>query len=279
MVADHKLVSPITHADRARTIIDQDNIARTLHVWDTNFIGVIPSDQYTRPIDFTFAQVVFNGISLASTPTIGSYNITLTAGHGLIGGESISIYEIIGTDRRFWAGRVLSIVDNVATVDTPINYAFVPSTVALFKRSPEMNIDGSSTTEIFTIVNPSDISIDITRVNFHLRDATDMDDALFGGMSALTRGIVFRKKISENEYHNFWNIKTNGNFGLLGTKTYQDKAPSGEYGMQVRVTYAGMERHGVAIRLDPGQALEILIQDALQNLTFFRAVAQGHLTR
>ena len=51
MVEDNKIVSPVSLADRAVTVVDQDNTARAMYVWPSGFLGVVVSDQYTRPFD------------------------------------------------------------------------------------------------------------------------------------------------------------------------------------------------------------------------------------
>ena len=104
-------------------------------------------------------------------------------------------------------------------------------------------------------------------------------DALFGNLTALTRGVVLRKADGIN--HTIFNAKTNGDFALrMYDIAYTDRAvPSQSYGLRGRSTFAGQDKRGVVIRLDGdnSEELELLVQDDLSTLTSFRIVAQGHV--
>jgi len=104
-----------------------------------------------------------------------------------------------------------------------------------------------------------------------------MDDSKFGDIAGgLTNGVLLRQ--NNGEINNIWNVKTNGEFGLLAYDTaYTDKAPAGSEGFRFRNTYAGQSKHGVTLRLQPGETLEILIQDDLSGLEVFNVMAQGHI--
>jgi hypothetical protein len=104
-----------------------------------------------------------------------------------------------------------------------------------------------------------------------------MDDSKFGGRIALVNGIALRKNIPTAGNIHLWNCKTNGELGELSfDKSYDDKAPAGVYGFSSRLTYAGQSKHGVAIKLDPGEAVELLIQDDLTLLLTFTIMVEGH---
>jgi hypothetical protein len=103
-----------------------------------------------------------------------------------------------------------------------------------------------------------------------------MDDSLFGGITALTNGVVLRQ--NNGVMTNIWNVKSNGEFGLLCFDTFEtSKAPAGSFGFRFRNTYAGQAKHGVTLRLEPGDTLEVLIQDDLTDLEDFAMMAQGHV--
>lgn len=118
-----------------------------------------------------------------------------------------------------------------------------------------------------------------TPVNYPF-DNADMDDTKFGGITALTRGIVLRKKKSDNTYLNFFNVKDNGSLGDLSVKKeYASKAGSGLYGLTACICWAGQENHGVVNRLEMNESIELLIQDDLTGLASFKATVHGHLTQ
>ena len=104
-----------------------------------------------------------------------------------------------------------------------------------------------------------------------------MDSGKFGGIAAITKGIVIRRKNSV--YFNTINAKTNGELDLKGfVVKYDPKAPSGVYGMTATKTYNSQQGAGCAILVDgdKNEELQIIIQDNLTGLTSFRAIAIGH---
>ena len=75
-----------------------------------------------------------------------------------------------------------------------------------------------------------------------------------------------------------WNAKTNGELALICASDfyYTDKAPAGQNGARFRNTFSGQDKHGVTIRLAPGETLELVVQDDLTLLSVFNMMAQGH---
>ena len=235
-------------------------------------------DQHTRAIDTKINIIQDLTITLAVTPIVNQYDLTLTAGHGVATGEFLAFLEQNG-DPQIYFGEVLNVVTNVITMDTPVPYPFNPADTMVLKYTNNLNVDGSGTAVVSSIINVFDKALDITRFLFHITDNSAMDDALFGGRAALTRGIVLRVKLLDGNYINYFNIKTNGEFGELGYDiAYDLKAPSGFFGFRSRITYSGIGKHGVVIRLEPGEIIELLIQDDLTDLTAFIMMVQGHFT-
>ena len=145
-----------------------------------------------------------------------------------------------------------------------------------------MNVNGSSAVKTFGITNAYSTAVDITQIIFHITDATDMDDALFGGISALTRGIVLRKAYARGDhFETYFNIKSNGEFGEISgpeSKSYDSKAPAGVYGYTVKFNFGGQDEFGAVIRLEAGDKIQLLIQDDLTGLLTFNAMVEGHFT-
>ena len=100
---------------------------------------------------------------------------------------------------------------------------------------------------------------------------------LFGDLAKLINGIVLRR--NNGTVDNIFNIKTNGELNNLcyDVSFYRATNPSGVNGIGARMTFGGQSKHGVVIRLDPGESLQLLIRDDLSDLLTFRLVAQGHV--
>jgi hypothetical protein len=219
-------------------------------------------------------QAVGGPQTLASDAVIDSYAVTMTGGHTFIAGDDIVIVE----NDRFYQGSVLSVATNVLTLDTPIDYAFPSSTSLVFEVISNMNVDGSSTRQVFRIGTTGSVTknIHLRGLRLYITDGVAMDDGKFGGISALTRGVVIQIVKADGRRFNVVNAKTNEDFGLaFDHKGYTDKASGGEY--SVEFTWSAYAECGTIINITPGDAIEITIQDDLTTLTSFKALAFGQL--
>lgn len=241
--------------------------------------GAVPiniQDQHTQSLDLDFiqAQGVPTTITVEASPE--DTQITVSDTTGFIAGNIVGLFTSTG---QFYFGTQLGApVGSVINLDTPIDKTF-PIGSACITATSNMNVNGSATRQIFQIgpvgVGTS-ISVDITRIMGYLQDDVVMDDSDFGGLSALTNGIILR--LNNGVINNLWNAKTNGRLSLIGFDfNYTEKAPAGSYGARFRITYAGQDKHGVTLRLAPGDTLELIIQDDLTGLEAFNMMAQGHI--
>lgn len=244
--------------------------------------GGIPvniQDQTTRPFDIKINQILNTNLSIADTPIVDQYDINLTNTSSLNIGDKIAFLEQNGFP-QLMNGQILGINGNTITMDRPVPFNFTPSATVVFTFNNQINVDGSTTTQVFGITNFFDESVDITRFIFHCKDTTVMDDGKFCGGTTLTRGVVLRKKLNNGNYINYWKIRNNGGWGELAyDKSYDDKAPAGLYGFTTRLTYGGQSKHGVVIRLDPGESIEFLIQDDLTGLESGILMVEGHFVQ
>lgn len=244
--------------------------------------GAIPvnvQDQTTRPFDTRVNQIISTAYELTITPTINTYDLTLNTTIGLVVGDDIAFLEQNGMPQILF-GEILAININTITLDTLVTWNFTPSKTVVFEFNNDLSIDGSTTEQIFSITNFFEDSIDITRFIWHCTDNVAMDDEKFCGLNKLTRGINLRKKLNDGSYISYWNVKTNGQWGELAfDKIYDDKAPAGFFGFNTRLTYGGQSKHGVVIRLNPGESIELIIQDDLQGLETSSLMVEGHFVQ
>ena len=231
-------------------------------------------DQTTLALDLNFLRAL-NTTTLTSDASPEDRILNVTAIDDIAAGVVIGLGAGTGD---FYFGTVLSVSTLALTMDTPVDREFLSASSVVVVASKHMNVLGSAESPVIFQIGPvgSEIVVDITRVMGSIADGTAMDDGKFGGISALTNGIVFR--LNNGVISNHWNAKTNGDIGLICfDTTYTDKAPSGENGFRFRNTYAGPSKHGVALRLGVGETLEVVIQDDLTDLTDFQMMAQGHV--
>lgn len=230
-------------------------------------------DQHSRILDLSFISLK-GQTTLLSSASPEDETIDVSSTTGFVDGNTVGIFDTSGN--FFFGHQIGPPVGDTVQLDRPLDIGYAAG-VNVITASHHMNIDGSVTRQVFQI-GPigTEIEVDVTRVLGYLEDATSMDDAKFGGLPALTYGIQLRKN---NGYiQNIWNVKTNGEIGLLCFDSqYTARSPAGFYGFRFRNTFAGQSKHGVTIRLMPGEKLEILILDDLTGLTDFQMMAQGHV--
>lgn len=239
--------------------------------------GAVPvniQDQTSEAIDAFFAQTqsLFSLAvpTVASSASVLNYDFTAAGGHGISVSDEIILFDIAG-DREFYA-VVLGVAVNVITVDRPIDHVFpAPGFNAIV--STEMAVDGSVTEQIFALQvgQPRDI----TRIIISIEDNSNMDSSTFGGGPALTRGWVFR--IVNSFQKTIFNYKTNGDIQqMCFDVSYIDRAAPGLYGLSARISFAGQDKHGVALRISGTDQLQWIVQDDLTGLVSVKCALQGH---
>jgi hypothetical protein len=145
------------------------------------------------------------------------------------------------------------------------------------ERTKELNVDGYSTRQTFTVGSPLDAELDITR--FMIQMTTNDPPAFneFGDRGALKRGCQLR--VVNGRTFNLWNVKSNAEIAnlMFDFQPYEQELPFNVNGLAGRMTYGGQSKHGVTIRIGGGEALELIIQDDLRDILSFRIIACGHI--
>jgi len=167
------------------------------------------------------------------------------------------------------------VVNTSITVDRPIDIAYTTSaTLEVVMINMAATVGSLAAPIVYEVTPPSNEVWHIKRVLFSLTDQTAMDDSLFGGITALTNGVVLVEDKAVNQTITNW--KTNGHEKEdMYDVSYSLKAPAGFYGFNGRFTF---EKMGAIVKLDGslGDSLKVYIQDDLTNLDTFRMKAQGH---
>tara|TARA_R110000744_G_scaffold129162_1_gene236507 strand:+ start:347 stop:1129 length:783 start_codon:yes stop_codon:yes gene_type:complete len=238
-------------------------------------INVNVLDQNTRAFDANFSQVIGVPSTLTVLPAIDDWTITVSASHGIIVGDQLVVYDAAAD--RLYVGNVLVVATNVITLDTPMNFAYPIATSVVLRSTKEMNVDGSTTRQTFSISPPIKSRIDITRILIQMTTTNFPEMAEFGDITGgIVGGVVLRSVNGINV--NYFNVKTNGELvNLMHDVNYYEAAKQGTNGLGGRLTYAGPSNHGVVIELGQDDSLEVIIQDDLSSLLSFRMIASGHV--
>jgi hypothetical protein len=213
-------------------------------------------------------------------------SIVVSAVTGFVAGAFIVITDI-ASNKYCIAHQVGAIAGNTVALDRPLDFDF-PAGSTVTAGSHDMSVDGSSTTQIFSLraADPGlDLVIDVTRVLFQCTSRGAGDLTTFGDLDALTSGIVLRRvDRATGEYSNIFNAKTNGNMKgiMFDFEILASINPAqGADGFSGRLTFAGKNKMGSVIRLGLNQDLELLVQDDLAEtnvgLLTFMCVAEGHV--
>lgn len=253
----------------------KDRDGDLLQIVNDGSLNINIQDQATRPY-FRKLEQVLATYTLTSDTVIDSYTISVTDATGLTAGNEISL-EQDSDNPYFFKAKVKSVNGNDVTINTPIPFVFDKTKAVFSKVNTNINVNGSVTPQIFNIKNIANAGFDITRLIFHIVDDTAMDDQKFGGITSLTNGVVIRRKHNAGYYDNFFTVYNNGGFGeIAGSKTYDDKAPRGYYGLSCMLTFAGQANIGVVVRLAKDEELQLIVQDDLTGLYNMVVVAEGH---
>ena len=247
-------------------------------------ISIIPGgtnasviDDDTEPIDTYFAeslgQFTLSADTVASGLTAGTlvYTFEATAGHGLVATDQINL---IAEDRSFIA-YVVNVAVNTITVDTPIDYVFEAATAIGLIINTNMAVVGSLAAPRIFKVQAGVTPVFFRRFIMTITDGSSMDDGKFGGIPALTNGIVLR--IVNGFQKSIINVKTNSDLRQWAYDLqYADKAPAGVYGVSSRLTYAGKEKHGVVLSVSETSEVQWVVQDDLTGLLTLFQSAMGN---
>jgi len=256
--------------------IRDENTTTTGRVESNGGQVVSVRDRTSSSLDLKFIQAQGAPTALSANADPDDKAITVVSTTGFVDDNVVGVFS--GTGMFYFGRQIGAPSGNVINLDTPIDRAFL-SGDSVITAIDNMAVDGSSTTQIFQI-GPvgvgTGVEVDITRFNGYLEDGTAMTDDKFGGMLALTCGVVLR--VNSDVITNKWNVKKNGDIGLLCFDfNYTDRAGGSNFGARFRNSYGGQAKHGVVIRLAPGDILEVLIQDDLTDLVEFTMMAQGHI--
>jgi len=234
-------------------------------------------DDDTEPINTYFAeslgQFTLSADTVASGLTAGSlvYTFEATAGHGLVATDQINL---VAEDRSFIA-YVINVAVNTITVDTPIDYVFAAATTIGLIINTNMAVVGSIASPRIFKVQAGVTPVFFRRFIMTSTDATAMDDGKFGGIPALTNGIVLR--IVNGFQKSVVNIKTNSDWRQWAYDLdYASKAPAGVYGVSSRLTWAGKEKHGVVLAVSGSSEVQWVVQDDQTDLLTLKISAMGN---
>ena len=225
------------------------------------------------------------GTPAALTVDMDIYDKTVTVDQvtDLVVGHTLLFRDVLAN--RFSFAQVIDIVGLVITLDTPIDFAYSIATSTIDYASREMAVNGAVTPRVFGLRaggSPQIATVaDITRIIISCTTSSAIDLNKFGDIAGgLLNGVVFRH--ANGDIINIFNVKQNLGFATMAYDftVYDASNPvQGINGFVCRLTFAGQSKMGVALRVNPTEDLEMLIQDDLSSLTTFNVVCEGHVVQ
>ena len=234
---------------------------------------VFIQDQYTDIID-RFMTRELSESTLFNNANYGDITLTLSSGHGFTNSPTYSEMIEINYMGNNYQSRVISVSGDVITVTNMIPFD-IPSGTIIKRTSPDCNVDGSVTPVVFKVTPPNNIEWDIKVLSINMLDEFEMDDSKFGGITALTKGVVYQKTRSGKSVHILTAVDNSCYIRHCDIQDpYSSKAPAGLYGFTAKRYFSN---DGITIRIGDGyEYIECIISDNLTGLTRFWNVVRGH---
>ena len=102
-------------------------------------------------------------------------------------GDVIVLYE----GNRFFQSLVVSAAVLTINLASPLDFAFTTA-AEIHIGDWDLSVNGSITPKIAHVIAPPLAKIDVYQINVSMTDNVAMDSAKFGGIAALTNGVLFR---------------------------------------------------------------------------------------
>lgn len=236
-------------------------------------------DQTTEPINDYFLQSISNFSLVVDTGVSGTTNLIFTftaaVGHLLIVGKELILLDV-ASDRSLYA-VVVGVAGDDITIDRPIDHDFKSVSTLGRITTSQMNVAGSQASPQIFSVRAGSIPQDFTKFKITMTDNSAMDDEKFGGLAALTNGLVFR--INNSFQKTIFTFKKNGDFAQYGATKYPDKVPAGTFAFNASLDFGGQNQRGVVLRISDTDVLQWIVTDDLSAGASFRISAIGHKTK
>jgi hypothetical protein len=256
-----------TSGEQKTKIVDTENEVANI---TKGALDVAIQDQYTEIINLYMCNVQ------ATTNFTSNIELYATSGvvanaTGAVLGNCINISE----NGRVFQSIITGIDGTTITFVSGVDQAFTTNAVVCFAEWDFAQANGSVTPLIYKICPPAGAVWDLTKLNFSITDGAEMDDAKFGGITQLTKGLVFR--VVDGYTKQMAIISNNAGFREYGFDTvYNDRAGgTGVYGYNgsLRIT-----DNGVVLRLNGNNQdeFQIIVSDNLTALTKLAFIIQGH---
>lgn len=219
-------------------------------------------------------------ITLYANTTLGDRGMNIVTGTAVATGHMVELFE----DGNVFQALVTNVAADVGfdtlTIDCPLPFAFTIAGATGRVGIRNAAVDGSDPNVPFTIEPPANHIWDITRLHFYILDQTAMASNLFGGIAALTHGVVVRVYRSATVYEHLAVFHNNMEFFYKNWySSWGSNMEEGYYALVSDMIFGNEQQDGAMIRLDGnlGEYLEVLVSDDLEDLDLMKMYAHGYI--
>lgn len=239
-------------------------------------LNIHNSDVHKRTVNRQFHRHTTPTTTIAVAAAAQDTAITVTSAAGFTIGDYLHIEN--GTQELVHP-QINNIVGNVLTLDKPLDNSFIIGT-SVEKAIINMNELGSLASPVSYKIMPLVGEIwHITKISLAMAHSSAGDLGLFGNLAALPNGMLLRRYDGLTGTFNTFTIwKDNGDIDS-DTGSVEFKPRSGGGGTHGTTASGRLQQDTDSIAYlngDNGDYLELLGQDDLGGLGFFKAKGQGH---
>lgn len=237
-------------------------------------LDVYVTDQNSQIISI-YALKKLNNTILSSETIVNSNIIYFENGHNCKYGDYLNFYG----ENKINQSKVIGVTGNTIALNAPMDVIFT-SGDTIERGTINLGINGTTGSTIFIAKPSPNIDWHICQIVIYIEDDDTMDGSLFGSISALTKGVLIRKK--NTTYDNILEITRNSQMNMYGELKYNDRASSkGVYSLICKLKLNDKSTFGSVIELlsERNDQIEIIIQDDLSALKSFYISIHGHVVQ
>lgn len=219
-------------------------------------------------------------VTLYANTTLGDRGMNIVSGTAVATGHMVELFENGNVFQAYVSNVAADVGFDTLTIDVPLPFAFTIAGATGWVGVRNAAVDGDATDVPFTLIPPAGHIWDISRLHFYILDQTAMDSSLFGGITALTSGVVVRVYRSDTVYEHLAVFHHNAEFFYKNWySSWGSNVESGYYSLVSDLLFGNEQNDGALLRLDgtKGEYLEVLVADDLTDLDLMKLYAHGYI--
>lgn len=208
-------------------------------------IDTVEQSQLEPMFQYYLMQEIKLDVTLTADSAFDADVIAVSAGHGIVIGNRV----VLCNGTSFQQCEVTNVATNNISIRNPLSFAFPAASTIVTVGNIDMNKDFSSTPADFVFrIRGGQTPVDVSGAILTMMHTAQPGDNLFGGITALTKGIFARK--IDGSVQPLGAYQKNSDFRDFGwSVTYPVKVPSEDYATEAKLNF--ISTFGKEVRIDP----------------------------